>query len=373
MLLTDMQKKTVKSIFNAGPAALPAAVLQQIKAVIPNADERFESILEIGHRTPTFEDILRPLEQNIRDLYKLPKDFSITFLQGGSHTVFGMVPIATRHLPDPQFVVSGRWGVRAAADAERVRPIHRISDTSAEKFPKFPKLSAEQFRSDTAYTYFVTNETVQGLQIHELDWRSWEQSNLVADMSSDLLSYPVDFSPFSAVFACAQKNLGIAGVTVVIARESFLENMNDEGLPEMFSLKKLAAAKSCYNTAPVFAVFVSRLITDWIKSEFGSLTAVQKESLAKSKAIYDVVEEFPHVFKACVRDPQQRSRTNAVFRMRDETTEKEFIQMCSDRGMIGLRGHRSMGGVRVSMYNATRLAQVEELSVFMREYAHKSA
>jgi phosphoserine aminotransferase len=230
-----MQKKTVKSIFNAGPAGLPLSVLERIKTAIPDAQDRFESIFEIGHRTPAFEDILRPLEQNIRTLYKLPDDFSVTFIQGGSHTVFGMVPIATKHRPDPQFVVTGRWGERAAADAERVRSISRIIDTSAEKFPKYPTLGPDKFHKDAAYTYFVTNETVQGLQIHEQDWTSWGQNNLVADMSSDLLSYPMDFTPFQAVFACAQKNLGIAGVTAVIARQSFLDSMNDQGLPEMFS------------------------------------------------------------------------------------------------------------------------------------------
>jgi phosphoserine aminotransferase len=364
-----MQKKTVKSIFNAGPAALPTEVLQQIKAVIPNAEERFESVLEIGHRTPTFEDILRPLEQNIRDLYGLPKEFSVTFLQGGSHTVFGMVPIATRHLPDPQFVVSGRWGYRAAADAERVRPIHRIVDTSAEPFPQYPHLSSKDFADKAAYSYFVTNETVQGLQIHESDWEAWGQKNLVADMSSDFLSYPFDFSPFQVVFACAQKNLGIAGVTIVLARDSFLDSLDDAGLPEMFSLKKLAAAKSCYNTSPVFAIFVSRLVSDWILSEFGSLAEVQKESLAKASAIYEVVDKFPSVFKACVKNPHQRSNINAVFRMKNESAEKDFLNATQMLGMVGLRGHRSMGGVRVSMYNSTRLDQVEELAAFMESYA----
>ncbi len=373
MLLSENQKKAVKSIYNAGPAALPAEVLRQIKAAIPDAEERFESVLEIGHRTPAFEDILRPLEQNIRELYALPEDFSITFLQGGSHTIFGMVPIGTRHLKDPQFVISGRWGVRAAADAERVRPIERVADTSEKRFPEYPDLGAGQFRKDAAYTYFVTNETVQGLQIHEPTWKSWGQTNLVADMSSDLLSYPVDFSPFQMAFACAQKNLGIAGVTVAITRDSFVENMEDKGLPEMFSLKKLAAAKSCYNTAPVFAVFVSRLVSDWVRSEFGSLAAVKKESEAKAKAIYDVVDSFPETFQACVKNKAQRSNINAVFRMRDQQTEKEFIELCRKQGMIGLRGHRSMGGVRVSMYNATRLAQVKVLASFMRDYAEKQS
>lgn len=365
---------TLKAIFNAGPAALPDAVFTWLKSQIPDAEERFESVMEIGHRTPRFEEILEGLKQNIKKLYMLDTNYAINFFQGGANTQFGALPLNFRnHKYQPLYVQTGRWSERAVEDAALVLAPKTLWNGHAKNYTNLPTAKElNQKIDDHSYLYYTTNETVHGIQFDKSFCQDLKSRKQVVDMSSDILTRPVDFKNLAYIFACAQKNLGISGVTLVISRKDFVEEMDATGLPRMLNLSLQIEHESCFNTPPVLAIAVAKVVTDWTLEEFGSLAEVEAVSMQKAQLVYQQVEKSAGFYE-CIVEKRSRSQVNAVFTLANPRREPDFIAAAKTEGFVGIKGHKALGGIRVSMYNSISIDQVRKFVQFMDDFSKKPA
>jgi len=325
------------------------------------------SILEISHRSDAFEKCLARAKQNLRDIMDIPNDYEIIFVGGGASTQFAMIPM--NFLGDDQtadYVCTGEWAQKAIKEAKLFGKVNTAASSEKESFRYIPK--EFKFTADARYVHITTNNTVYGSQ-----WHTFPETGAVplfADMSSDIMSHKVDIRKFSLIYAGAQKNLGPAGVTVVIIRKNLLERVvPNRKIPTMLQYKTHVEKDSLYNTPPVFAIYVIALVTDWTK-QIGGLAKIEELGQQKAKLVYDTIDAYPEFYRGMI-DKDSRSKMNATFRLPTEELEKKFASEAEARGFLGLKGHRSVGGMRISMYNAMTVDGIQALCAFMHEFVKK--
>jgi phosphoserine aminotransferase len=351
--------------FNAGPAALPLSVLERIKDELLDYRGTGMSVMEMSHRSAEYEAINAGAEQNLRTLLAIPDDYAVIFLQGGGSMQFTMAPMNLALPGKPIDVLhTGMWTAKAIGELKK-GVLHNIAaSTESEKFARLPRADEIKLSADASYTHLCTNNTIEGTEWHEIPK---SVAPIVADMSSDIASRPIDVSKFGLIFAGAQKNLGPSGATIVIVRKDLAERA-DKNLPTLLQYRTHIKEKSLYHTPPTFAVYILGLVTEWITSE-GGLAGIQKRNDAKAKLLYDALDNSGGYYH-CPVEKSSRSLMNVVFRVAggDEGVEKEFGKQATAAGLIGTPGHRSVGGMRISLYNAVGIDAVEALTSFMREF-----
>jgi phosphoserine aminotransferase len=352
--------------FAAGPAVLPLPVLEEAQRDLVALPGVGMSVMEISHRSRTFEEIFQGAESGMRRLGGIPDNYRVLFLQGGASTQFSMVPMNLL-LPGTtaDYIVTGDWGKKALKEAKKVGATHVAASTEEGNFRRIPEQSELELTPGAAYVHVTSNNTIHGTEWHWLP--DVGVAPLVCDASSDIYSRPIDVSRFGLIYAGAQKNLGPSGVTVVIVREDLLARSSDS-LPTMLNLKTMAENGSMYNTPPVFGIYILRLVTKWLLN-LGGLAAIARINERKAARLYAELDrtEFwkPHADSAC------RSRMNVTFRLPTEDLEKIFVHESTAAGFDGLKGHRSVGGLRASIYNAFPEEGIKALVEFMREFERR--
>jgi phosphoserine aminotransferase len=351
--------------FNAGPAALPLPVLERIREELLDWRGRGMSVMEMSHRARDVEEIIMRAEQGLRDHLGIGQDYAVSFVQGGGSLQFTMVPMNLCLPGKPVDVLhTGTWTGKALSELKKGVPHNVAASTEGEKFARVPRQNEIKLSADPSYVHMCTNNTIEGTQ-----WRTMPETGnapLVADMSSDIASRPIDVKKFGLIFAGAQKNLGPSGVTVVIIRKDLAERA-DKNVPTLLQYRTYLKDHSLYNTPPTFAIYVLGLVLEWIAAE-GGLCVIEKRNEAKAKLLYDTLDAGE--FYSCPVEKASRSRMNVVFRVAggNEAIEKQFAEEATKAGLVGTPGHRSVGGMRVSLYNAVGLDAVEALTGFMREF-----
>ena len=353
--------------FNAGPAMLPPAVLERVQAEWRDFADTGISILEVSHRSREFEALVHDSEALLKRLLGLAEGYRVLFLQGGASLQFAMVPLnflgAGR---SADYLVTGTWGEKAVEEARLLAKGGEAGELRVVSTgPVYDHVPTSVLTADhAAYVHLTTNETIQGVQWHSIP--ELGDVPLIADMSSDILSRPLDASRFALIYAGAQKNLGPSGVTVVVIREDMLARAN-RGVPTMMRYETHAKNNSLYNTPPTFGIFVLHRVLEWIEQN-GGAAGMHDRNEAKAHTLYEVIDEGYYQGHAA---PQSRSRMNVTFRLPSPEAEKQFLAEAGKQGMIGLAGHRSVGGVRASLYNAVPLSSCRFLADFMREFARR--
>lgn len=350
--------------FSAGPATLPVEVLQEAQKNLVEYGNAGLSLIEASHRSKEYDAVHTRAGELIRELLEVPKGYSVLFLGGGATLQFGMVPLNLLSSGSScDLTLSGSWAKKALADARKVGSVTTVFDGSESGFTTLPDATTLESSPDSSYLHITSNETIEGLQ-----WKRFPRTEapLVADMSSDILSRPIPVHQFGLIYAGAQKNLGPAGVTIVILRDELIERM-PEDLPAYLSYRTHVKSGSLYNTPPVFPIYVVKLVLEWIERQ-GGVTAIAERNKRKAKALYDAIEQSGGFYR-CPVDPRYRSEMNVVFRLPSEELEQAFISQAAATGMTGLKGHRSVGGVRASIYNAMPEDGVVALTEFMRKFA----
>lgn len=351
--------------FSAGPAVLPEPVLKKAQEDLFAIPGVGMSVLEISHRSPTFEQIIKEAEEDLRKLLGVPENYKVLFLQGGASMQFTMVPMNL--LPkgmSADYILTGSWGQGAIKEAKKIGTVREAATTADTNFNRLPKAEELHLDPNTAYVHFTSNETIFGVEFEGEPVAS--DVPLVCDMSSNFISKPVDVSKYGLIYAGAQKNAGPAGATIVIIREDLLDRA-PENLPAMLDYKNLAKNGSMYNTPPCFAIYICGLVFKWALNDIGGLEKVAAMNQEKAKILYDAIDASDnyyrgHAEKGC------RSQMNVTFRLPSEDLEKKFIKEATAAGLDGLKGHRSVGGLRASIYNAFPKAGVESLVSFMKEF-----
>lgn len=357
--------------FSAGPAVLPEPVLAQVQREIMALPGPRASILEISHRSATFKEIIGAAEANLRQLLAIPDNYSVLFLQGGSRLQFSMIPmnLCTEEHRSADYLLTGTWGKHALKEADKLGPASVAWDGQADNYTGIPKDDELRLDPAAAYLHYTSNETIQGVQFPEPP--SAGEVPLVCDMSSDFLYKPLDVTRFGLLYACAQKNLGPAGVTVVVIRNDLVER-SCEGMPSYLSYKVHAEQNSLMNTAPTFAIYVVRLVTEWLLNEIGGLEKMHQQNRKKADMLYEVIDSSGDFYEV---HPQQacRSLMNVVFRLPSDELTKKFLEQAEEHDLTALAGHRSVGGIRASIYNAMPVEGVETLRDFMTEFRDQHA
>lgn len=351
--------------FNAGPSILPRQVFEQASRAIIDFNNTGLSILEIGHRTSLFQDVLDEAVALVKELMKLDSEHEVLFMHGGATTQFFQVPMnLLDETETAAYLNCGAWGSKPIKEAALFGKVEVVASSKDKNYNYIPKGYA--IPATAKYFHYTTNNTIEGTQMHAIPDT---QVPLVADMSSDILSCEMDFNRFALIYAGAQKNIGAAGVNLVVVNPSILGKVNRK-LPSMMDYRKHIENGSMLNTPPVFAIYVCMLTLRWLKEQ-GGVAAIEKINNEKASLLYDTLDSIP-VFKPVV-NKEDRSKMNAVFIMEDLQLEKEFLDLCKKEGMVGVKGHRSVGGFRVSLYNALPLSSVETLTEMMKHFASKYA
>jgi phosphoserine aminotransferase len=353
--------------FSAGPAVLPVEVLEEAQRDLLSLPGVGMSILEISHRSKTFDDIIQGCEADMRTLAKIPAEYKVLFLQGGASLQFSMVPMNL--LPaggSADYIVTGVWSQKAVKEAKKVGGVKIAGSTEAEKFTTVPRQDQLTLDPTAAYVHMTSNNTIYGTEWHRLP--DTGSVPLVSDMSSDIFSRPVDVAKHALIYAGAQKNLAPAGVTLVIIREDMLKR-SPASLHTMLSYAVQAESQSLYNTPPVFAIYVMRLVMTWLLKN-GGLEAAEKANTRKAGRLYAEIDRTGFYKGHAHKDA--RSLMNVTFRLGSEELEKKFAKEATAAGLDGLKGHRSVGGMRASIYNAFPEAGVDALIEFMREFERKN-
>jgi phosphoserine aminotransferase len=357
-------EKLVMHNFNSGPSILPKVVFEEASRAILDFNNSGLSILEIGHRTPAFEAVMEEARALVRELMQLDPDHEVLFLHGGATTQFMQVPMNLLNENDiAVYTETGTWANKAVKEAKLFGHVEIAGSSKETNYTTIPKnLTVAQ---TAAYLHITTNETIAGTQWHNIPYDRGVP--LVADMSSDILSLQLDFNKFDLIYAGAQKNMGAAGVNLVVVNKNILGKVS-RVIPTILDYRNHIKEGSMLNTPPVFAVYVAMLTLRWLKNK-GGVAAIEKENDAKAKLFYDTLDSLP-VFKGPVAK-EDRSKMNAVFIMQDAALEKEFADLCKKEGMYGIKGHRSVGGFRVSMYNALTIESVAVFTELMKEFANR--
>jgi phosphoserine aminotransferase len=353
--------------FNAGPAALPLHVLEQIQAQLLNFNNSGMSILEVSHRSKWFEQVLDDAIARIKRLLRLDDGYQVLFLQGGASLQFAMIPMNLATADQPlDYVDTGTWASKAIKEAQTLgKPVRVIASSADREYTYIPR--SIPIDGQAAYLHLTSNNTIRGTQ-----WRSFPatgQVPIVCDMSSDIFSRAFDPTPFGLIYAGAQKNAGPAGVTLVIIRDDILQRV-PATLPSMLKYTTFADKKSMYNTPPCFAIYVVQLVAKWLEETVGGLDKMEALNDQKAELLYGYLDS--QSYYRGTAEPGSRSRMNITFRLPTPELEKQFIEQSLAAGLGGLKGHRSVGGCRASIYNAVPMAAVEALVAFMKEFLRKN-
>jgi phosphoserine aminotransferase len=359
--------ESVKSVvhnFNSGPSVLPKEVFEEASQAILDFNHTGLSILEIGHRTPLFQSVMDEARALVKELMHLDDDHEVLFLHGGATTQFMQVPMNLLNENElAAYTDTGTWGSKAIKEAKLFGHVEIAGSTKENNYTSIPKnLSVSP---TAAYLHITTNETIAGTQWKEIPYDCGVP--LVADMSSDILSRVLDFNKFGLIYAGAQKNMGAAGVNLVVVNKHLLGKVN-RSIPTILDYRNHIKEGSMLNTPPVFAVYVALLTLRWLKKQ-GGVAAMEKVNNIKATLLYKTLDSLP-LFRAVVAK-EDRSTMNVVFVMQDVSLEKEFLDLCKQEGMVGIKGHRSVGGFRASLYNALKLESVEALTDLMKDFANK--
>jgi len=357
--------------FGAGPAALPLSVLEEIQRDLVAHPELGTSVLEVSHRSKWFEGVLAAAEYNLRTLLRIPSEYQVLFLQGGASLQFAMVPMnfLLRDGPRADYVVTGSWGEKALAEALKTGRARAAWSGKESGYVRTPSPHEPDYGPGAAYVHYTSNETIQGVEFFEPPAAG--DVPLLCDASSDFLSRPMGVERHALIYAGAQKNAGPAGVTIVIVRGDMLE-LVPEGLPAMLDYRLLAREHSHYNTPPVFAVYVVGLVARWLLETVGGLEKMEEINCQKARIVYEALDAGAGFYRGHA-EPDCRSRMNVTFRLPSEELEQSFLSEAKLRGMIELKGHRSAGGIRASLYNAVTLEAARALAEFIREFPEKHA
>ena len=353
--------------FNAGPAALPLEVLEEIKDSFLNFGDSGMSITEISHRSTLFDDVINDAVARTRRLLKLDDKFQVLFIQGGASLQFSMIPLNLLGEGDTaDYVNTGTWSTKAIKEAEIMgKTINVVASSEDKNFSCIPKNIS--FNSNAVYAHITSNNTIKGTQ-----WVSFPETGgvpLIADMSSDIMSRPLDVDKFGLIYAGAQKNIGPAGVCMVIIRDDMLKRVPDT-LPSMLKYTTYASKNSMFNTPPCFSIYMIQLVMKWLEESIGGLEEMAKMNQTKARILYEAIDASG--FYQGTAETDSRSLMNVTFRLPDEALEKQFVEQALKNSMGGLKGHRSVGGCRASIYNATPMAAVEALIDFMKNFEQKN-
>jgi phosphoserine aminotransferase len=355
--------------FNAGPAALPLEVLKKAQEEFVDYKGIGMSIMEISHRSSEYEQINDETQSLLKELFNIPDGYKVLFLQGGASTQFSMIPMNfLRSGQVASYVHTGSWAEKAIKEAKLYGETVIAASTESDNFTRIPKANEISIAPNSSYLHITSNETIGGAQYQE--YPDTGNVPLIADMSSDILCRPVDVSKFAMIYAGAQKNLGPSGVTVVILREDMLE-LVPKNLPTMLSYATHAKNNSLYNTPPVYSVYMVNLVLKWIK-ENGGVAEMERKNREKTALIYKVIDESNGFYRGVV-EPESRSIMNITFRMKDEELEKKFVKESELNGFVGLKGHRSVGGLRASTYNAVPYESCKALAEFMVDFQKRNS
>ncbi|XP_068972235.1 probable phosphoserine aminotransferase [Bombus flavifrons] len=353
--------------FGAGPGKLPEQVLKQVQQELLAYGNTQISILELSHRSAEFKSVIENAQATLREILHVPDNYKILFMQGGGTGIFAAVPLNMMATDTADYLVTGTWSAKAAKEAAKYGKVNLVLPPTT-KYTEVPDPSTWNLDPNASYVYYCANETIHGIEFNYIPETNGVP--LVVDMSSNILTRPFDVSKFAVIFAGAQKNIGPAGVTLVIVRDDVLGHAS-KFCPIMFDFTVIAADNSIHNTPPVFQIYVVGLVFKWIK-EHGGVEGMEKLAIAKSQKIYDVINKS-NGFYSCPVKSDVRSRMNVPFRIgkNDEQLEKEFLSGASARGMLQLKGHRSVGGIRASVYNAVTVEEVEALAKYMMWFYEK--
>jgi len=360
--------------FSAGPGVLPLPVLERARDELVSLPDVGASPLEVSHRGAWFTDVIQEAEANLRSLLAIADSHRVLFLQGGASMQFSMV--AANLLRDQgrcaDYVVTGAWGEKARKEAERAGRVRVAWSGKDEGFTRVPDTDEllEAVDRAPAYVHVTTNETIQGVEYPDTPIVP-DDAVLVADGSSDFLSRPEDVARYGVLYAGAQKNAGPAGLTLAIVRDDVLARV-PEGLPTVLDYRTYADHGSLYNTPPVFSIYVFLLVTRWLRDEVGGLDAMHERNRDKAERLYRVLDDLPAFYRGHAA-PGSRSLMNVTFRLPSEELERSFVTEAAAEGMVELKGHRSVGGIRASIYNAMPADGVERLAAFMRSFADANA
>ena len=353
--------------FSAGPSMLPEEVLKKAQEEMVEYGNSGMSVMEMSHRSKDYQAIIDEAEALVRELMNVPDNYKVLFLQGGGSTQFAMIPLnLAKKNKKADYVITGQWAKKAAEQAEKYITVNRVASSADKTFSYIPKLDKGAFSEDADYFYICYNNTIYGTRYTELPDTD---KPLIAYISSCAMSEVIDVSKFGLLFAGAQKNLGPAGVTLVIVREDLIGDAMDI-TPIMLNYKTHADNGSMYNTPPTYAIYVLKLVLEWIKSK-GGIAELQKINEAKAKILYDFLDSSK-LFKGTVV-PEDRSLMNAPFVTGDEEMDAKFIAAAKEAGFVNLKGHRTVGGMRASIYNAMPVEGVEKLVAFMKKFEEENA
>jgi phosphoserine aminotransferase len=356
--------------FSSGPAVLPEPVLAEAQRDMMSLPGVGASILEISHRSSTFEKIISETEANLRKLLAIPDDYAVLMLQGGARLQFSMIPMnlmgGGRRLCN--YLVTGSWSKYASQEAVKFGEASVIWDGKATNYDRLPAGGELKVDPKAAFLYYASNETIQGVQ-----FQSEPEAGdvpLVCDASSDFLCRPLDLQKYGVLYACAQKNAGPAGVTIVVIRKDLLPR-SSENLPGYLNFHTHAESQSLWNTAPTFPVYIVGLVAKWLLNDIGGLAKMEAQNRAKAKLLYDVLDASGEFYKGHSQ-PQYRSMMNVSFRLPSDELTKKFVEGAEKERMTDLKGHRSVGGIRASIYNAMPVAGVEKLRDYMVAFRKKN-
>ncbi len=354
--------------FSAGPAVLPKEVLQQAQAEMLDWQGSGMSVMEMSHRGREFMGIAAKAEADLRELLGIPGNYKVLFLQGGASMQFAMVPMnLLRGKASADYLNTGEWSKKAISEAKKFGAVNVVASGADKNFSYVPDFSTWQCDKDAAYLHITPNETIGGV---EFDWLPDVSVPIVADMSSNILSRPIDVSRYGVIYAGAQKNIGPAGLTIAIVREDLLGHVAD-GTPTMLDYKTHADNESMYNTPPTYGIYIAGLVFQMLK-EKGGIAAMEKTNIAKAKLLYAAIDGSGGFYQ-CPVAHANRSRMNVPFTLKDAALDGAFLKEADARGLLQLKGHRSVGGMRASIYNAMPLEGVQALASFMGEFARANA
>lgn len=350
--------------FSAGPSMLPESVLKKAAAEMLDYEGCGQSVMEMSHRSKTFDKIIKDAEALIREIMNIPDNYKVLFLQGGGSTQFSMVALNLMNKNNKaDYIITGQWAKKAYQEACRYGDAKAVASSEDKTYSYIPKTDKSMFREDADYVYICLNNTIYGTVYHELP--DTGDIPLVADISSNILSEPLDISKFGLLFAGAQKNLAGSGLTIAIIREDLIGNAMDI-TPTMLNYKTHADADSLYNTPPCYQIYIAKLVFEWIKNEVGGLENLKALNEKKAKLLYDFLDNSK-LFKGTVV-AEDRSLMNVPFVTGDADMDAKFVKEATEAGFVNLKGHRSVGGMRASIYNAMPYEGVEKLVEFMTKF-----
>ncbi len=354
--------------FSAGPAALPVEVLEQAQAEMLDWHGSGMSVMEMSHRGKDYMSIAAKAEADLRELMNIPDNYKVLFMQGGASSQFSMAPInLLGDKKSADYILTGQWSKKAVAEARRFADVNVVADTSASKFTTVPEESGLNFDSNAAYMHYTPNETIVGVEFPYIP--DTGDVPIVADMSSTILSRQIDVSKFGIIYAGAQKNIGPAGLTIVIVRDDLIGNANP-AMPIMFDYKTVADNESMYNTPPTYGWYIAGLVFDWLLKK-GGLAAIEAINKRKAEKLYAAIDNS--AFYSNPVDVNCRSWMNVPFILANADLDAAFIQQAAANGLVSLKGHRSVGGMRASIYNAMPEEGVDALITFMQEFERSQA